>query len=122
MALVLMALLQIKHMFADFYLQTPIMLKNRGQYLHLGRALHAGEHLIGSAIVLAIIGCDWRVLILIVLAEWIAHYHIDWGKGRWSDMTGHGPADAGFWRAVGFDQMLHQLTYVVMIWAWAAYG
>ncbi|MEO0938494.1 MAG: DUF3307 domain-containing protein [Pseudomonadota bacterium] len=121
-ALVLLILLQIKHMVADFYLQTPIMLRNRGAYLHLGRALHAGEHMIGSALMLAVMGMGWAALLVVALLEWIAHYHIDWGKGRWSDMTGHTPADAGFWRAIGFDQMLHQMTYVAMIWGWAVYG
>ncbi|MEM8577065.1 MAG: DUF3307 domain-containing protein [Pseudomonadota bacterium] len=121
-ALMLLVLLQIKHCVADFYLQTPIMLKNRGAYLHVGRALHVSEHLIGSVIVLAVIGTAWLALAVIVLLEWVLHYHIDWGKGAWSDRAGHTPADGGFWRAMGFDQMLHQFCYVAMLWAWLVYG
>ncbi len=120
--LILLVLLQIKHMFADFYLQTPRMLAGRGRYVHMGRAMHAGVHLVGSVIVLMVMGCAPLVLVWIVLAEWVAHYHIDWGKGAWSDRTGYTPADAGFWRAVGFDQALHQLCYVAMVWAFAVYG
>jgi hypothetical protein len=121
-ALILLVLLQVKHMFADFYLQTPRMLAVRNRYLHAGRAQHAGVHAAGSAIALLVMGTVIPLVLVIVVAEWVAHYHIDWGKGRYSDRTQHTPSDAGYWRAIGFDQALHQLTYVAMIWAWAYYG
>lgn len=121
-ALILLVLLQVKHMFADFYLQTPRMLGGRGRYLHLGRAQHAGLHAVGSALAFFVMGAFSIVVLWIVLIEWLVHYHIDWGKGRYSDQKAHTPADAGYWRAFGFDQTLHQLTYVVMIWAWSVYG
>jgi hypothetical protein len=120
--LILLALLQLKHMFADFYLQTPRMLTGRGRYLHVGRAQHAAIHAAGSVIVLLVMGVSAPLTLIISGIEGVAHYHIDWGKGRYSDLTGDGPSDAGYWRAVGFDQALHQLTYVVMIWAWAVYA
>lgn len=121
-ALILLILLQVKHLFADFYLQTPRMLAGRGEYLHLGRAQHVGVHAVGSIIVLMVMGTAMPALAIIVIAECIAHYHIDYGKGRHSEITGYTPADPGYWRAMGLDQALHQLTYVVMIWAWAVYG
>jgi len=120
--LILLVLLQVKHMLADFYLQTPRMLDGRGRYVHLGRAQHAGIHAAGSALAFFVMGALSGVVLWIVLAEWLVHYHIDWGKGRYSDIKAHTPADAGYWRAFGFDQTLHQLTYVAMVWAWAAYG
>ena len=58
----------------------------------------------------------------LILAEWVAHYHIDWAKGRWSDRTCHTPADAGFWRAMGADQALHQMTYLAMAWGWVVWS
>lgn len=119
-ALILLILLQVKHMFADFYFQTPRMLSDRDSYLHMGRAQHAGVHAVGSAIGLLLMGTALPVLLLIVAAEWGAHYHIDWGKSRYSAIAGHTHADPGYWRAFGFDQALHQLTYVAMIWVWAA--
>ena len=42
--LILLSLLQVKHMFADYFLQTRKMLEGRGAYLHLGRAQHALVH------------------------------------------------------------------------------
>jgi hypothetical protein len=118
--LVLLCLFQVKHMFADYFLQTPRMLAGRGAYLHLGRAQHAGVHAAGSAIALAIVGTALPLLALLLVAEWVLHFHIDWGKAQWSDRHGHAPDQAGFWRAAGADQALHQLTYAAMLWAWVA--
>ena len=119
--LILLSLLQIKHMFADYFLQTPKMLSGRGEYLHLGRAQHAGVHVLGSAIAFLIVGASVPFIALIMLAEWVVHFNIDWGKARYSEARGYGPTEAGFWRAAGFDQALHHLTYLAMVWIWVKY-
>lgn len=116
-ALVLLFLLQAKHLFADFYLQTPRMLANRGVYLHLGRLQHAGLHAVGSLVAMVLAGVPVALALVVAGVEWFAHFHIDWAKGRWSDHTGHGPAQAGYWRAFGVDQAVHQWTYLIMVWA-----
>ena len=116
--LLLLFLLQIKHMFADYFLQSGRMLQGRGQYLHMGRAQHCLVHAIGSAICLVIVGSPAWFILAIIALEWVVHFHIDWGKGAYSAAKAHGPAHAGYWRAFGFDQLLHQLTYIAMIWAW----
>lgn len=116
--LILFGLLQIKHMFADYFLQTPRMLSGRATYLHVGRAQHAAVHAIGSALAFAIIGAPAAFIVLVCALEWAVHFHIDWGKAKHSEMTELTPKDAGFWRAAGFDQALHQLTYIGMVWAW----
>lgn len=120
--LVLFCLLQIKHMLADYFLQTPSMLSGRGEYLHLGRALHAGVHVVGSLIALLIIGTPAWIIFVLVVFEWIVHFNIDWAKARYSDIKALTPEQAGFWRAAGVDQALHQLTYIAMVWAWVAYA
>jgi Protein of unknown function (DUF3307) len=116
--LVLFALLQIKHMFADYFLQTPRMLSGRGEYWHLGRAQHAAVHGIGSAICFALVGAGPAVIAGLVIGEWVVHFNIDWCKARYCDAKGLNPSQAGFWQAAGFDQALHQLTYVAMVWIW----
>lgn len=116
-ALILLVLFQIKHLFADYYLQTPGMLANRGQYLHPGRAMHCLVHVAGSGIAMALVGVDWGLIAVVLVAEWLVHYHIDFGKGAWSNRMDHGPKDASYWRAFGVDQFLHQVTYVAMLWA-----
>jgi hypothetical protein len=115
-ALILLVLLEIKHLFADYFLQTPIMLANRGKYVHPGRALHCGVHIAGSAVAMGICGVPIGLLGTLLLLEWLVHYHIDFAKGAWSNHLDHGPKDAGYWRAFGVDQFLHQLTYVIMVW------
>jgi len=113
----LLVLLQLKHMLADFFLQTPMMLADRARYVHVGRALHCLIHALGSVVCFILAGLPLGAIAIIVIGEWLVHFHIDWGKGCWSDMKGHGPTDAGYWRAFGVDQALHQLTYVGMLWA-----
>ena len=115
--IVLLFLLQAKHLFADFYLQTPRMLRDRGVYLHFGRLQHAGLHAVGSLVAFVLVGVPVVTALIVALVEWALHFHIDWGKGRWSDHTGHGPDQAGYWRAFGVDQTLHQWTYILMAWA-----
>ena len=116
--LVLLCLLQIKHMLGDYFLQTRMMLDGRDQYAHLGRFLHAGVHATGSFIAFLVIGAPVAFIVPLVLAEWAVHFHIDWWKGRHTSDQNLTPADAGYWRASGVDQALHQLTYIAMIWIW----
>lgn len=109
-------------MLGDYFLQTKMMLDGRDQYLHFGRFLHAGIHAAGSLIVFAVIGAPMWFTVPLVLAEWVIHYHIDWWKGRLTSEQNLTPVDAGYWRASGIDQALHQLTYVAMIWLWLTVG
>lgn len=119
-ALILLVLLQVKHLLADFFLQTRRMLAGRGEYLHLGRLQHAGLHAVLSLPAFLVIGAPWTFTLILCAVEGVLHYHIDWAKGVYSAKTCHGPSDAAYWRAFGLDQLLHQLTYVGMVWAWAA--
>ena len=114
-ALLLLGLLTVKHMLADYFLQTGAMLANRGLYLHAGRAAHCAVHVVCTAICFGIMGLPLGLSLVVMAAEFVVHFHIDWAKGKWSDVRQHGPADAGYWRAFGVDQTLHQLTYVAMV-------
>ena len=116
--LLLLCLMQVKHMFADFYLQTPKMLSGRGEYFHGGRAQHAGVHALGSVIVFVIMGASVPFILTICALEWLVHFNIDYCKARYSDSKQLTPQQAVFWRAVGPDQALLQLTYIAMVAAW----
>jgi hypothetical protein len=120
--LLLFCLLQIKHMFADFFLQTPRMLSGRGLYLHMGRAQHAAVHMVLSIPVFAVFGTAPEFIALLVLAEWVVHFNLDWCKARYSEVKELQPNQGKFWRAMGVDQAMHHLTYVAMVWAWMRYG
>lgn len=128
----LFVLLQLKHFIIDFPLQGPYQYLNKGTYGHPGGLLHAGLHGFGTLLVLCIIlQFDIDVLryasyiiILIVSAEIVIHYHIDWAKMTINKMTGWSPINSEkFWWLLGFDQLLHQLTYIgiwfaLLNWKW----
>ncbi len=120
--LLLLCLMQVKHMFADFFLQTPRMLSGRGAYFHMGRAQHAGVHFLGSVLVFLLMGAAPVFLIVVCLLEWVVHFHIDYGKARYNETKHLTPTQSLFWWAMGADQALHQLTYVGMAWAWCAFA
>ncbi|MEM9551263.1 MAG: DUF3307 domain-containing protein [Pseudomonadota bacterium] len=119
LVLFLLCLFQIKHMFADFFLQTPKMLSGRSAYVHMGRAQHAAVHGLGSALVFLVVGAGVVFVVLMFLAEWVVHFHIDWAKARYSQLKSHTPVQAGFWHAIGVDQAAHQLTYIAMAAVWS---
>ena len=120
--LLLLCALQVKHLFADFFLQTPKMLSCRCAYVHAGRAQHAGVHVIGSAIVFLLFGAPVTFILVLGLLEWVVHFHIDFGKARFSERKKLNPQQAMFWLAMGSDQALHPLTYSAMAWAWVKYA
>lgn len=118
----LLLLLQLKHMVADFVLQTAYILDNRRHYGHPGGLLHAAIHMAGSALAFWAVGGDVSGLAVIVALEGVVHYHIDWAKDRYTHGRGLTPRDGAFWRAIGIDQCLHQVTYLAMAGAWAAWA
>jgi len=120
--LLLFCLLQIKHLFADYFLQTAKMLTGRGTYLHMGRAQHAAIHALLSIPCLLVVGAPMPFTLILVAIEWLVHFHVDWGKARYSDTRALHPGQAHFWRAFGVDQTLHALTYIAMVWAWLEYA
>ncbi len=119
---VMLCLLQIKHMFADYYLQTPKMLSGRGEYLHMGRAQHAAVHVVGSIIVFLIFGTPLAFILIIGALEWFIHFNIDYAKASYSDKKRLEPNQPAFWRAAGLDQLMHNLTYIAMAWAWVTFA
>lgn len=119
--LLLIALLQIKHLIADFYLQTVWMLTNRERYLHLGRATHATIHSAFSVIIFALFGTPLTWLVVLFLLEFVIHFHVDCWKARENIAKSLTPQDAGFWRAMGMDQTVHHLTNLFMVWLWVTY-
>jgi len=112
----LLALLGLKHFIVDFPLQKEYQWKNKGTYGHPGGLLHAGLHGLGTMIVMGILFVSPAGIILLGLADAVIHYHIDWAKMRLNAHFGWGPTThEQFWTLLGFDQLLHWLTYVAMI-------
>lgn len=108
--------LLIKHYIADYLLQTKYMLQNKRKYGHLGGIYHAATHMVASVPVLLGLGAGlWMVLGLIAL-EGILHYHIDWGKEQAQSKLRVKIERVEYWYLFGLDQVLHHLTYVLILW------
>lgn len=113
---VLLVVFQLKHFIADFPLQREYMLRKvspRWDFV-LPLSLHAGVH---GALTLAIAVYVNNSLWWLAFADFAIHFVMDRIKsgprylGRFNDKN-----RAGFWNALGIDQMVHHLTHIWIIW------
>jgi hypothetical protein len=123
-ALTLFVFLQLKHFIVDFPLQGPSQYLNKGTYGHWGGIVHAINHLSGTGI--AILLATWissavphitfTNYLVVVFADCLIHYHVDWAKMNINKKLGYGPTThEEFWWLLGLDQLLHQLTYIGLV-------
>jgi len=105
----------IKHFICDFPLQaSPWMYKNKGTYGHAGGIVHAAIH--GAGTFISLIYWLGSSAWIFALADMVIHYHIDWAKMNISmkfDLKANN--SEWFWILLGFDQLLHHLTYFAII-------
>lgn len=122
--LLLFMALSVKHFIIDFPLQGPYQWKNKGTYLHQGGIYHAMLHLTGTIIAIASVFAftgqlnhsTIKIIPLMGLLDGFIHYHIDWAKMNINQRMGWLPnTHPEFWWLLGFDQLLHTLTYVLII-------
>ena len=109
-----LVILEVKHFICDYPLQTKYQVTNKGTYGHPGGIVHAGFHIIGTAVAFLVITPTFAVGAAILVGEFIVHYHIDWAKDQVMRRTGFKPTDSAFWWTLGSDQLLHHLTYVAI--------
>lgn len=116
--LILLALLQLKHFFADFYLQTHTQTVKKGIWLHPIGVSHSIEHAYCSLVILLGFSLLWDIsltlILLAVFVEGVLHYLIDYTKVKFGNKDVTKPI---FWTQFGLDQLLHQLTYIGMAYA-----
>jgi hypothetical protein len=115
--LLLLLLLQVKHCYADFVLQTYMQTIKKGVWLHPIGISHTTEHMICSALSLLIfsffVPLNAFVIIFLILAEGLIHYIVDYTKVKYGCKDQTKPI---FWTQFGLDQLAHQLTYLWMVW------
>ncbi|BCH26249.1 hypothetical protein MesoLjLc_61680 [Mesorhizobium sp. L-8-10] len=114
--LLLLVGLQTKHFVADYLLQTRWMLAGKASFRKPGGYCHVGVHAVGSLIVLILAGVPAAMMAVLLIAEAVVHYLIDFGKAAWSRNRPADITSAPFWAAHGADQLLHQITYAVMVY------
>ena len=108
---------QVKHFLCDYPLQAfPYMYRNKGNIGHPGGYLHAGIHGIGTFLVCSFLSGTYYNLLLISMADAVIHFNIDYCKKNLVDYLTLSPIKhESFWIVLGFDQLLHQLTYIIII-------
>lgn len=108
-------LLHVKHFLCDFVYQTKYMLTKDRKHKWLGPlTCHAGVHALGTLVVLAIPATMFGVyfpLLVICVVEGLVHCLIDGIKCR---CFRYNVFSKRYWVALGFDQLLHSLTYVAI--------
>jgi hypothetical protein len=108
------AWLEFKHFIFDYVLQTPFQFRNKGTYGHPGGILHSGLHALGTIPALFIIWPGWLWAVIIIIGEFVIHYHVDWSKEQSLRRMKLTTTDKWYWRIYGMDQFAHQATYVLI--------
>ena len=121
-ALVLWALLalQLKHFLCDFVLQTEFQVRTKGIYGHFGGFIHSGLHILGTIPALLILGASPSAAAIVLACEFVIHYHTDWTKQRIDQIYQWGTRDQRYWILFGTDQLMHQLTYLAIVFTLTA--
>lgn len=113
--LLLMLLLQIKHLIVDWCWQPEYEWKNKGTYGHFGGFRHAGKNAIGTGLCFALF-FPITTSIVIMIFDFLFHYHIDWAKMNINRIKNWGPlTHSEFWMLTGLDQFAHQIVYLALI-------
>lgn len=112
--LAVLIILEIKHFVFDYPLQTAYQLKNKGRYGHPGGILHSGLQALGTLAAFVVVTPTLALGAAIVVGEFLVHYHCDWAKDKIIRRLGSTSADREFWWAIGGDQLVHHLTYIVI--------
>lgn len=119
--LLFLFLLNIKHLWVDFYCQTPLMVQCKGIYGDIDGLFHSIQHAIGTMVVCVLyvlimgfsVGTSLPYMLMVFfgipILDLILHYHIDYVKMQMERDV----RNDSFWRALGCDQFLHQATYIV---------
>lgn len=115
--LLLFFLLQVKHFYADFVIQTYMQTVKKGMYFHPVGVSHSIDHGWTTLVSLLIFNFVYPLSALAILTtaivESVIHYHIDWTKVKFGNKDMTKPA---FWTEFGLDQLAHQLTYIAMVY------
>ena len=115
--LLLLFLLQVKHWFADFKIQTYMQTIKKGVWLDPIGMTHTRDHMLSSLVVLLLFSFIHPIapltLLAIVAIEGIYHYLVDYTKVRYGCKDNTKPL---YWNQFGLDQMAHQISYIAIAW------
>jgi hypothetical protein len=110
-----LAVFQLKHFLCDFVLQTQSQIEAKSRYGHPGGVVHAGLHCLGSLPALLVVSARPLPIGGLLICEFLIHYHSDWGKARLDRRYALMNSQARYWILFGLDQLIHQMTYLAMV-------
>ena len=101
----------VKHLLADFLLQTSWMANGKEQPTGWFFPLlaHVCVHTVGTGIIFAVMA---PAFMWIAGVDFIVHFAIDRAKGLLNRFFDNDPTKTGFWWLLGIDQTLHHLTHI----------
>lgn len=115
--LALLILLQIKHWYADFKIQTYMQTVKKGVWLHPAGLSHSLDHVWTSLVAMLIFSffhyLSASAILTVAVVEGVTHYIIDFVKVKYGCKDNTKPL---FWNQFGLDQLAHQLTYISIVW------
>jgi hypothetical protein len=110
--LLFLTLILLKHFIVDWVIQTDEMANEKGNKPTL-LFLHGLEHAIGSFIIALFFISPVKALMLVTM-EMLIHCSIDFIKSKIIGKTNWKFPKKNFLISMGFDQFLHQLTYIAL--------
>lgn len=111
-----LALFQLKHFACDFALQTPRQIRAKGNYGQIAGLEHAALHAIASVPALLVLTQSAAVIGIVIAGEFLVHYHVDWSKARIDKWWSFSNQSTAYWVVFGFDQLVHQTTYLTIVY------
>ena len=113
--LFLLGLLQVKHYYADFMIQSYEQTVKKGIYANPIGMSHSVDHLWCTLTALLVFSLVYPIgaatILICGLVEAVLHYHIDYVKMHFGTKN---MQTSLFWNQFGLDQLAHQLTYLGM--------
>jgi hypothetical protein len=115
----LFVIFQLKHFLADYPLQNGFMLgKSRPDWSFFVPLLsHVSVHVTFTLVIALLAGVSVPVALGVAAFDGVVHFFMDRIKagpkylGRFKDIT-----KSPFWWSLGFDQMIHHLTHIAIVW------
>jgi hypothetical protein len=107
--------LEIKHFVADYLLQPAWMVANKRDWRHAAGYVHAAIHSGLTLLVLLAVGTPVPLAPGLAAGEFAIHFGLDFAKAHYSEGVRSASRPGLYWAQHGLDQLLHQLTYVGII-------
>ena len=109
MLLLTLVLFQLKHWYIDFVNQTQTEVDHKGIYLDWLGITHSLKHGLATALIVAFTSGYINFAIAVGFIDFFIHYHTDFVKMKFGCRDITNPL---FWNQLGFDQLVHQFTYI----------